>query len=113
MIDLVKLILAGPKYEVVGAMGGQEGIRKVEELKPSLVLLDLMMPDMSGWDVYQQMKAIPELEHIPVVVVTAKAGNIDKVLGLHVAKVQAYITKPFSPSELTAVVERVLAGEVD
>jgi DNA-binding response OmpR family regulator len=66
---------------------------------------------MDGWEVYQQMKSDSELQNIPVIVVTAKAQSIDKVLGLHIAKVDDYIPKPFSPQELTDSVERVLAGE--
>ncbi|NUQ59353.1 MAG: response regulator [Anaerolineales bacterium] len=70
-----------------------------------------MMPDMDGWEVYQQMKADQSLNAIPVIVVTAKAQNIDKVLGLHIAKVDDYIAKPFSPQELLESVERVLSQQ--
>lgn len=108
MIDLVKLILTRKGYQVTGAMGGREGLDKVVEIRPDLVLLDLMMPDMDGWEVYQQMKANEQMKHIPVIVVTAKAQSIDKVLGLHIAKVDDYITKPFGPSELLSSVLRVL-----
>ena len=108
MIDLVKLILAREGYEVIGAMGGREGLETVEAVRPDLVLLDLMMPDMDGWEVYQQMKSSETMRDIPVIVVTAKAQSIDKVLGLHIAKVNDYITKPFGPSELLSSVLRVL-----
>jgi DNA-binding response OmpR family regulator len=100
MIDLVRLILGRKGFEVIGANGGVEGLETVRREKPDLVLLDLMMPDMDGWEVYQQIKADKELRDIPVVVVTAKAQSIDKVLGLHIAKVDDYITKPFGPQEL-------------
>ncbi|MFM8367631.1 MAG: response regulator transcription factor [Chloroflexota bacterium] len=107
MIDLIRLILARKGYNVKGAAGGVEGIRLVKEIHPDLVLLDLMMPDMDGWEVYQQMKAEASLRDIPVIVVTAKAQNIDKVLGLHIAKVDDYIAKPFSPQELMDSVDKV------
>lgn len=109
MIDLIRLILARKGYNVQGAAGGVEGIRLVKEIHPDLVLLDLMMPDMDGWEVYQQMKAEVSLRDIPVIVVTAKAQNIDKVLGLHIAKVDDYIAKPFSPQELMDSVEKVFS----
>ena len=109
MIDLVKLILSRKGYEVIGAAGGREGLDTIREVIPDLVLLDLMMPDIEGWDVYQQMRAEEATRNIPVIVVTAKAQNIDKVLGLHIAKVNDYISKPFSPQDLVASVERVLA----
>jgi two-component system response regulator VicR len=108
MIDLVKLILTRRGYEVAGANGGKEGLELIEQIRPDLVLLDLMMPDMDGWEVYQKMKANEHTKDIPVIVVTAKAQSIDKVLGLHIAKVDDYITKPFGPSELLSSVARVL-----
>ncbi|RME91577.1 MAG: response regulator [Anaerolineae bacterium] len=109
MIDLIRLILSRRGFEVIGASGGVDGLQKVRAEMPDLVLLDLMMPDMDGWEVYQQMKADEKTKNIPVIVVTAKAQSIDKVLGLHIAKVDDYITKPFSPQELLASVENVLA----
>ncbi len=109
MIDLVRLILNRRGFEIVGANGGRDGLDTVRHLVPDLVLLDLMMPDMDGWDVYQQMKADEATQNIPVIVVTAKAQSIDKVLGLHIAKVDDYISKPFSPQELVDSVEKVLA----
>jgi two-component system response regulator VicR len=111
MIDLVKLILSRKGYQVVGAMGGREGLEAIQANKPDLVLLDLMMPDMDGWEVYQKMKANDATKSIPVIVVTAKAQSIDKVLGLHIAKVDDYITKPFGPQELLESVEAVLARQ--
>ncbi len=108
MIDLVRLILGRKGFEVIGANGGVEGLEAVRREKPDLVLLDLMMPDMDGWEVYQQIKADESLRHIPVVVVTAKAQSIDKVLGLHIAKVDDYITKPFGPQELLESVAKIL-----
>ena len=109
MIDLVRLILSRKGYEVMGATGGREGLELVERERPDLVLLDLMMPDMDGWDVYQQLRAEEVTHQIPVIVITAKAQSIDKVLGLHIARVDDYISKPFSPQELVDSVERVLA----
>jgi DNA-binding response OmpR family regulator len=108
MIDLVRLILGRKGFQVIGANGGIEGLDTVRREKPDLVLLDLMMPDMDGWEVYQQIKADPALRDIPVVVVTAKAQSIDKVLGLHIAKVDDYITKPFGPQELLESVAKIL-----
>jgi len=69
------------------------------------------MPDMDGWDVYHQLKSEEISRNIPVIVITAKAQNIDKVLGLRVAKVEDYIAKPFSPQELLERVDEVLARQ--
>ncbi len=111
MIDLIRLILGRRGFEVKGADGGVEGLRLIRQDLPDLVLLDLMMPDMDGWEVYQQMKADEKTRHIPVIVVTAKAQNIDRVLAMHIAKVDDYITKPFSPQELLQSVEKVLGAQ--
>lgn len=109
MIDLVQLILSRKGFEVVGARGGMEGLQAIERLLPDLVLLDLMMPDMDGWEVYQRIKANALINKIPVIIVTAKAQSIDRMLGLHIAKVDDYITKPFGPTELLNSVEKILS----
>lgn len=111
MIDLMRLILGRRGYEVKGAVSGADGLRMIREEKPDLILLDLMMPEMDGWEVYQQIKADEKNRDIPVIVVTAKAQSIDRVLGLHIAKVDDYIAKPFSPQELMNSVEKVLKSK--
>ncbi|MGD8807220.1 MAG: response regulator [Chloroflexota bacterium] len=111
MIDLISLILARHGYEVIGALGGRSGIEKVTELKPDLVLLDLMMPELDGWTVLQRMRADSELRTIPVVIVTAKASELDRVFGLEVARVEGYITKPFGPRDLVKCVQNALRSE--
>jgi len=111
MIDLIRLILTRRGFDVRGANGGKEGLEIIRTEHPDLILLDLMMPDMDGWEVYQQMKADDATKNIPVIVVTAKAQSIDKVLGLHIAKVDDYIAKPFSPQELLNSVDNVLGKQ--
>ncbi|MFB0537809.1 MAG: response regulator transcription factor [Anaerolineae bacterium] len=111
MIDLIKLILERKGFEVLGAVGGQEGLEVIRREMPDLILLDLMMPEIDGWEVFRQMRADEQLKDIPVIVVTAKAQSIDKVLGLHIAKVDDYVTKPFGPQELLKSVNKVLAME--
>jgi len=110
MIELVKLILAKDGFKVTGAGNGREGLETIQEVGPHVVLLDLMMPDMDGWEVYQSMKANDTMKNIPVIIITAKAQSIDKVLGLHIAKVDDYITKPFSPTELLNSVRKVMTN---
>ncbi len=112
MIDLIRLILGRRGFEVKGAAGGMEGLNMIRQQPPDLILLDLMMPDMDGWEVYQQIKADEKTKNIPVIVVTAKAQSIDKVLGLHIAKVDDYLTKPFSPQDLMNSVDKVLKSNV-
>jgi two-component system, OmpR family, response regulator VicR len=108
MIDLMTLILTRHGFEVHGAYGGQQGLDTINRVQPDLVLLDLMMPEMDGWQVFQTLRVNPATADIPVIIVTAKAQSIDKVLGIHIAKVSDYITKPFGPQELLDSVNRVL-----
>ncbi len=113
MINLIQLILERKGFEVIGADGGKSGLDTVRAEKPDLILLDLMMPDMDGWEVYQKLKADEVARDIPVIVVTAKAQSIDKVLGLHIAKVDDYIPKPFSPQELLDSIQQVLMKKAE
>jgi len=109
MIELICLILEQHGYEVAGRTGGMQGLQAAREIGPDVILLDLMMPEMDGWEVYRHIKRDPILAAIPVVIVTAKAQNIDRVVGLHIAKVDDYVTKPFGPQELLKRIEGVLA----
>ena len=108
MVDLVALILSRRGFNVQGANTGRTGLDIIFQEPPDLVLLDLMLPGMDGWEVYQQIKANDQTRNIPVIVITAKAQAIDRVLGLHIAKVDDYVSKPFRPQELLDSVERVL-----
>ena len=109
MIDLVTLILRPKGFIVKGANGGRAGLDMVVQVKPDVVLLDLMMPDMDGWEVYQQLKANETTSHTPVIIITAKSQAIDQVLGLYIAMVDDYISKPFHPQQLVESIQKVLA----
>jgi two-component system response regulator VicR len=108
MIELTRIVLEREGFEMTGVVGGARGIEAIRREKPDLVLLDLMMPDVDGWEVYRQMKADKDLTDIPVIIITARTQSIDKVLGLQIAKVADYITKPFGPGELVESIKRVL-----
>jgi len=109
MIELVRLILSRAGYEVLGAESGPEALERLREEKVDLILLDLMMPEMDGWEVYQRLKAENHTRDIPVIIVTAKAQRIDRVLGLYIVGVDDYITKPFSPKQLLTSVQNILS----
>lgn len=108
MIDLFRIILRTRGFEVFGATSGPEGLELIANTKPDVVLLDIMMPGMDGWEVYQRMKADDYMLTIPVIVVTAKAQPIDKLLAEKIAKVNAYLVKPFSPRDLENEINYVL-----
>ena len=111
MIDLISLILRRQSVQVIGALGGRQGLEKIESEKPDLVLLDLKMPVMNGWEVYKQMKASREMKDIPVVVLTAMSRSFDESINLQDGRVDDYITKPFRPRKLIESVNRVLRME--
>jgi DNA-binding response OmpR family regulator len=108
MINLVQFILELKGFKVIGAMGGREGLETIRRFKPDLVLLDLMMPDVSGEEVYRQVKGDKDLKNIPIVIVTADSQGMTKVIWEHVAKANGFLTKPFSTQELLGIVEKVL-----
>ncbi len=108
VVELIRLILERRGLQVVGAGSGPEGLEAIRNLHPRLVLLDLMLPGMDGWEVYRRMKADATMKNIPVIVVTAKAANIDEMLARYIAKVDDYVKKPFALQELVEKVDRVL-----
>jgi two-component system, OmpR family, response regulator VicR len=110
MISLVQMVLDPEHYELVGATDGSTGLAMIRETPPDLVLLDLMLPDIGGWSVYQTLKEDEDLYQIPVIVITAQNTPIDRVLGEYIAKVEVYLTKPFSPQGLRAAVNTVLSA---
>jgi DNA-binding response OmpR family regulator len=108
MIELVSMILNRRGFLVKGAHSGSEGLANLRTFSPELILLDLMMPDMDGWEVYHKLKSDPQLNQIPVIIITAKAQPIDRVLGMHIAKVDDYISKPFHPQDLINSIEKII-----
>ena len=80
----------------------------VRENPPDLVLLDLMMPEVDGWEVYRHIRADERLSKIPVIAVTAKGQDVDRVVGVQVAGMSDFITKPFGLDDLVTRVQRVL-----
>jgi DNA-binding response OmpR family regulator len=108
MVELVRIILNRADFLVDGVGEGQPGINLVKRTQPDVVLLDLMLPDMDGWDIFQQLKKDETTKSIPVIIVTAKSQSVDKVLGKEIDQVDEYITKPFRPYELIERVNSVL-----
>ncbi len=106
LIELVTLLLErSGKYKVTATKQGEEGIVLAKTNKPDVILLDLMMPNIDGWDVFRQIREDEETRSIPIVIVTSQAQDIDKVLGLEIAKADGYITKPFEPNDLFTIID--------
>ena len=96
---LLKVLLNNEKFQIVTASNGTEALAQVKKEKPDLVLLDVMMPDISGFDVAKQMKADPEMSDIPIIFLTALNSTADIVKGFQVGG-NDFISKPFNKEEL-------------
>lgn len=105
--ELVRLNLAAEGFAVETAGGGREALERIRRAAPDLVVLDLMMPDLSGNDVCRQLRADPATAELPVVMLTAKADEVDRVVGFELGA-DDYVAKPFSPRELVLRVKAVL-----
>jgi two-component system response regulator VicR len=98
--DLVKLVLETENFEVEAVLDAEAAYAKVKEYKPDAILLDLAMPKIDGWEVFKEIRKDPEFAETPIAIVTAKSQAFDAMVGLHVMKADAYITKPFGKQEL-------------
>ena len=106
--ELVTFMLKFAGYEVVAASNGEDAVRTASRERPDLVLMDVRMPRMTGYDACRMMKANPNLRDVPVVFLSAKGQESEIQSGLE-AGAEAYLLKPFSPAELTNRVRGILS----
>ncbi len=107
IVRLVQINLQKEGYDVVTASNGREALEQVEREKPDLVIMDVMMPEMGGFEALQEMKANEATSTIPVIMLTAKAQDADVFEGWK-SGADLYLTKPFNPQELLTFVKRIL-----
>lgn len=107
IIELIKFNLENNGYKVVCANNGNDAVKLAKSEIPQLVLLDLMIPGIDGYDVCREIRKDPSISTIPVIMITAKSEEIDKILGLELGA-DDYITKPFSVREMVARVKAIL-----
>jgi two-component system phosphate regulon response regulator PhoB len=107
LLELVRVNLEQAGYLVESAEGGREALATLRRSPPDLVILDLMLPDVSGTEICRQVRADQHLSEVPIIMLTAKADEVDRVVGLELGA-DDYVTKPFSPRELTLRVRAVL-----
>ena len=108
MLELVRQSVKLAGYTVTGATSGREGLDLMQQKKPDLLLLDLMMPGINGWDVYRSIKADAILADVPVIVITAKIPPADLVIVQGLPPAEDYITKPFDIASLIRAIEKLL-----
>ena len=104
--DLITVNLELEGIEVVGCGDGEEALRLVPEVRPDVITMDVVMPRLNGLDAAELLRSDPETAHIPIVVVTARAGQADLDRARELG-VEGYLTKPFEPAELVALVGRL------
>ncbi|MBS3974785.1 MAG: response regulator [Actinobacteria bacterium] len=109
ILKLVSFSLSSAGYQVSEATDGAAGISAATEIKPDLILMDVMMPLMTGYQALERLKADPETAEIPVVMLSAKSQLYEQEEGLRLGAVR-YICKPFTPKVLVQMVEEVLSG---
>lgn len=110
IVKLVQTNLERHGFEVVAAYDGKEALQKVQDEHPDLVILDVMMPYMDGFEVLQTMRRNASTRDIPVIMLTAKSQDTDVFRGWQ-SGVDLYLTKPFNPVELVAFVKRIFKTE--
>ena len=108
VLELVREALKMAGHNITGATSGRQGIELMRQMTPSLVLLDLMMPDFNGWDVYREMKSDSALSSVPVIVITAHVPDRNRTIVDNLPPVDDYITKPFDVEQLIRSVENFL-----
>jgi DNA-binding response OmpR family regulator len=106
-VELVAFNLKGAGYDVTTASDGAEALNKARRIQPNLVILDVMMPEIDGMEVCKLMRRDPATSSIPIIMLTAKASEVDRVLGLELGA-DDYVVKPFSPRELVLRVKKLL-----
>jgi len=109
IVRLIQVNLEKQGYQVVTAYDGKEGLEKIRSEKPNLVVLDVMMPYMDGFEVLKNLRRDVEFENLPVIMLTAKAQDKDVFEGYHYGA-DMYLTKPFNPNELVTFVKRIAEG---
>lgn len=106
-VELVEFNLKQAGYDVFTAPDGAEALKKAHALIPNLIVLDLMLPELDGLEVCKMLRRDPATSGVPLIMLTAKAAEIDRILGLELGA-DDYITKPFSPRELVLRVKKIL-----
>lgn len=111
ILRLIKLELSSQGFSVITVNNGEEAMRVIEEQRPDVLLLDIMMPDMTGIEVMRRLRGLRGMSNMPILLITGKDSDADKVAGLELGA-DDYIVKPFSPEELAARVRAVLRRSI-
>ena len=111
IVHILDFSLGMEGYEVLTALDGEQALERLKADKPDLIVLDIMMPTLDGYEVCRTIKTNPETQHIPVILLSAKGRNVDQKMGFDVGA-DDYITKPFSPRKLVERINALLGQSV-
>jgi two-component system alkaline phosphatase synthesis response regulator PhoP len=111
IVHILDFSLGMEGYEVVTALDGEQALEKLKAERPDLIVLDIMMPKLDGYEVCKTIKGNPDTAHIPVILLSAKGRNVDQKMGFDVGA-DDYITKPFSPRKLVERINQLLGQAV-
>jgi two-component system alkaline phosphatase synthesis response regulator PhoP len=107
IVHILDFSLGMEGYDVVTALDGEQALEKARTEKPDLIVLDIMMPKLDGYETCKRLKADPETKDVPVILLSAKGRNVDQKVGFEVGA-DDYITKPFSPRKLVERINAIL-----
>jgi two-component system alkaline phosphatase synthesis response regulator PhoP len=111
IVHILEFSLRMEGYEVATALDGEQAIEKVAAEHPDLIVLDIMMPKLDGYDACRRLKGNPETHDIPIILLSAKGRNVDQKMGID-AGADDYITKPFSPRKLVEKINTMLQPKI-
>jgi DNA-binding response OmpR family regulator len=106
--ELIRVNLDAAGYSVTCAANGREAIEQIDVAKPDLMIVDVMMPEMDGWELCKTIKDDPDMEGVPIVMLTARGTDRDRLIGRDIFGVDEYVTKPFDILALTELCRRLL-----
>lgn len=112
-VALVRMILSNGDVDLISATNGTRGLEAIRQHRPDLVILDLMLPDMHGWEVYMRLRSEAETQTTPVIILTSQGTRHDRNFSLQVARVHDYLMKPCLPSQLRQSVASALKAKSD
>ncbi|HET7499297.1 MAG TPA: response regulator [Candidatus Omnitrophota bacterium] len=111
IVHILDFSLGMEGYEVVTALDGEQALERVASEKPDLIVLDIMMPKLDGYEVCRAVKSNPATKNVPVILLSAKGRNVDQKMGFDVGA-DDYITKPFSPRKLVERINQLLGQAI-
>lgn len=110
-MELMRFYLKSAGYRVIGALTGQAGLDKAVSQPPDVIITDVVMPGISGFELCRQLKRIPETQAVPIVICSSKKQDIDRLWGMRQGA-DAYLTKPYSRDQLVQAVKTALAPRI-